>query len=500
MTCPATRNRKMAKQSYFLSFPRRREPSGQKRLFNWVPAFAGMTVLIAAALPVQAMSLSEALQRASQNDPTVPGSLAQYDSDREAGRQERGSLRPTVSVNAGYDQARTEASFPFATAPEERYHSWSAALVARQPLFRLDWFARGDRARARDAQADIALRDRTQLLFRRVADRYFGVLVAQDALALAEAEARAVRESLEDTRKRYEVELVPGTDLKEAQARDDLAQARLLSARRSLESARDALDEITGDGRSPLPQLAEGLRFPPLQPATAEAWVAAAREQSPRIALAQQAVAVAEADRKSRQSEGMPSVDLVASLSHDDSTDYSLGQERDDARIGVELNVPLYTGGINSSRSRQAEASLRIAQAELRRITLETERETRQLFRQVQTGYDESGAFEKSLTSALAAERATRAGYDAGTRTITDVLDAKSRVVQVRRDFNGTRYNLLLSLLQLKQSVGALSEKDFAEIDRLLTTVTPSGVAPAPTASVPSGPSATSGPSTTSGK
>jgi TolC family type I secretion outer membrane protein len=427
-----------------------------------------MLLGLGCALPAQAMTLSEALQRASQHDPTVPGSLALYDSEREAGKQERGTRLPSLSVNAGYDRANTEADFPFGTAPEERYNSWSAALVARQPLFRLDWFARGERATALDAQADISLRDRTQQLLQRVADRYFAVLVAQDNLLLAEAEARSVRESLEDTRKRYEVELVPGTDLKEAQARDDLAQAQLLSARRNLDTARDALNEITGAGGTVLPALPEQVSFPPLTPARADDWVAAAREQSPRIALARQAVAVAEADRKSRQSESMPTVDLVAQVAHDDSTDYSLGQERDDSRIGLELNVPLYAGGINSSRLRQAEAGLRIAESELKRITLETERETRQFFRRVQTAYDENHAFEKSLVSALAAQQATSAGYDAGTRTITDVLDAKSRVVQSRRDLNNTRYNLLLTLLQLKQTVGTLSEKDFAEIDRLL--------------------------------
>jgi outer membrane protein len=438
------------------------------------------------ALPAQALTLTEALQRASEKDPTVPGSLALYDFQREASKQERGSLLPNVGLSTQYDQARTESEFAFGSAPAERYSAWSAAVEARQPLFRLDWFARGERATALDAQADTALRDRTQKLLSRVAERYFNVLIAQDGLILAEAEARAVGESLEDTRKRYEVELVPGTDLKEAQARDDLAQARLLAARRSLENARDALDEITGAGHSILPQLPAQVDFPPLAPATAEQWVSAARERSPRIALAQHSMDIARTDHKSRRSDAMPSLDLVARVSHNDSTDYTLGQLQDDARIGVELNVPIYTGGINNSRLRQADANLRIAEAELHRIKLETERETRQLFRQVQSAYDETRAFAKSLASAQAAERATRAGYDAGTRTITDVLDAKSRVVQAQRDLNNTRYTLLLTLLQLKQTVGNLNEKDFAEIDRLLTASAP--VSPAsPNNSVSSG-------------
>lgn len=427
------------------------------------------------ASSAQAMTLSEALARAAQNDPTVPLALATYDAERENGRQERGSLLPNVSASGRYNLASTEAEFPFASAPREKYNELSASLTARQPLFRLDWFARGDRARALDEQADINQRDRTLQLFRRVADRYFGVLIAQDQLALAEAESKAVRESLEDTRKRFEVDLVPGTDLKEAQARDDLAEARLLSARRGLENTREALDEITGAGRTPLPQLPERVTFPPLLPAASETWVAAAREQNPRIARAKQAVIIAKSNHKSRRSELLPTLDLVAGAGYDDSTDYSIGQKREDARVGVELNVPIYTGGINSSRVRQADANLRVAEADLNRVTLETERETRQLYRQVQTAFDENRAFEKSLASAAAAEKATRAGYDAGTRTITDVLDAKSRVVQARRDLNTTRYNLLLALLQLKQSSGSLSEKDFVEIDRLLmaTSATP---------------------------
>lgn len=424
-------------------------------------------VLAGAAAPASAMSLGEALQRAVEHDPTVSSSLALYDAEKEAGELDRGTLRPVLSASGKYDYARTESDGVFGAATD-KYGAWSAQVEARQPLFRLDWFARGDRAEARDTLAEINQADRKQQLLIRVADRYFGVLTAQDQVAQAGAEAKAVRESLEDTRKRYEVELVPGTDLKEAQARDDLAQARLLSARRALENARDALDEITANGRVALPQLPQKVQFAPLQPAQAADWVKAAREHSPRIAQARQNVVVADADRRSRVSDAAPTLDLVATAGRDDSSDYMFGQSVDDARVGVRLNVPLYAGGAVLAAKRQAAANLRFAQSELNRTTLETERQTRQLFNQVQTAYVEADAYDRALGSALAAQQATRAGYEAGTRTITDVLDAQSRVVQARLDYNNTRYSLLLSLLQLKETVGGLSAKDFAEIDRLL--------------------------------
>ena len=416
----------------------------------------------------QAMTLSEALQLAARHDPAVAGSLATYDADKEAGPQERAGLLPNVTARGAANYAYTESQFAFGSAPGQSYPGWSASLEARQPLFRLDWFARTDRANAQDALAESGLNDRKQQLLRRVAERYFNVLLAQDEVTQLEAQAKAVQESLDSTRKRFEVDLIPGTDLREAQARNDLTLAQLLSARRSLETAQDALEETTGKGRDPLPALAEDIEFPVLLPADPESWMRSATESSAVLMQARERVVVATADTKSRQSAALPTVDLVASASHSDSTKYRLGQLQDDARVGVELTVPLFAGGINASRVREAEARQRAAEAELQRLTLETERQVRQLFRTVQMGYVEVKAYRQALDSTVVAETATRNGYEAGTRTITDVLDAKSRVAQSSRDLHRTRYNQLLTLVQLKQAAGVLSEKDFQGIDLLL--------------------------------
>ena len=424
----------------------------------------------AAAMPAQAMTLMEALQRAVEHDPAVEQSLALYDAEREAGRQERSALLPSLSASGTYTHTDVETRSAFFGDFEERYDSWSAGIELRQPLFRLDWFARGDRAQAQDRLADAGLAQRKLDLLTRVAERYFTVLVAQAGLEQADAEVEAVRKSLDDTRKRYEVELVPGTDLKEAQARDDLAQAQRLIAERELEAARDALAELTGAGAGPLPALRGEARFPPLTPAQVDDWVQATRQQNPGLMTAAEELKRATADVRSRQSLAAPSLDAVGRYGRDDSSESQIGQRADQGQIGVELTIPIYAGGINSSLVREARARERAADANLRRLTAEAERQTRQLFRQVQTGYAEIAAHEQVLASAIAAGQATGYGYDAGTRTISDVLDANSRVVEARRNLAEARYTLLLSLLQLKQVSGSLSERDFVEIDRLLSS------------------------------
>ena len=434
------------------------------------PLLLVLGLLIAA--PAQAMTLSEALDAAVQNDPAVRQSLAQTDVDREAGAADIASRRPQLNVSAFGQYSRTESSGVFGQQTDE-YPSWGAQLEARQALFRLDWAARGDRAEALDALADAGQRDRMQQLLLRVADRYFAVLDAEDAVTQRRREAEALKEAYEDARNRYEVELIPRTDLVEAQSRSDLAQAQLLTAERELADARDALEETTGHRPERLPRLGENPDFPELEPADPDKWVAAAMAQNPELIAQREQVAVAEADVRSSRAARMPELDLVARAGIDDSSDFQFGQRIDDQTIGVELSMPIYSGGQLAAREREAEALKRTNVAALDRLAGEIRRNVREAHRAVASARAEMGAFARALESAEAAEKATRDGYDAGTRTITDVLDATSRVAQARRDLNRSRYQLLLNLLQLRSVAGEIDRSDFRRIDTLLSEPEP---------------------------
>ena len=428
---------------------------------------AALLLGLGSALPAQAMTLTEALQRAREHDPTVPLFLATHEAERELGRQITGTLKPDVSLDGNVARYKNDTRSQFFGSFDEEYSGYGAGISLRQPVYRFDWSARRKQGAALDSQADLNLRQRTLQLFTRIAERYFGVLIAQDEMHLAEAEAKAIRESFEDTRKRYDVQLVPGTDLKEAQARDDLAQARLISARASLTTAQDALEESTGSGRAALPSLPETAALPPLEPASADAWVAKARAANPAVLLSQEAVTVAKAQYTAARANRLPSVDAVASYRRDDDSDSLIGVERDSGRVGLELLVPIYQG-TTSARQRETEARFKAAEADAVRVAAETERVTRQSFRTLEAAYAQARAFELAVASAITAEEATRHGYDAGTRTITDVLNARSATIQAQRDLSRTRYNLLLNWLQLKQLAGELGVDEFQKIDQLL--------------------------------
>lgn len=423
-----------------------------------------------------AMGLSEAFDLATEFDPAIPQSLAIYEADRQLGRQVSGGLKPSVNAfgRAARGRARVESNvFP---GGEDEGNVYNAGVELRQPLYRRDWSARGQQAGALDRMADIGREDRIQRLILRVAERYFGVLEARDGLELAQLEQDALDKALEDTRNRAEAGVVAQTELQEARARSDLARAGTIRAEATLDAAQDALDEITNNGYAPLPRLGRDTPLPPIMPSRVEDWLETSRRHSLVLMQARETIVNAQSEAAAQRSAYTPTLDAVAAYDYMDTRDFSDGMERREASIGLELQVPIYQGGANTARSREAAFRLEASRAELARLNLETDRRIRQLFRGVQADLLEVEALRRGEESAASALEATRNGYEAGTRTILDLLDAEARLADARRNFAGARYQFLMSSLTLYYEAGVLSADEIRRLDDLLE---PASEAPA---------------------
>ncbi len=417
---------------------------------------------------LQAMTLAEAFDLATQHDPAIPQSLAIYEAERTLSGQSLGDRRPSVAVQGllAHGDSRVDSNlFPSGDDDGARYR---VSAEVRQPLFRRNWRAMGAFGEALDEQAEIGKEDRIQRLLLRVAERYFGVLQALESTEVAQLELDALAKALQDTRNRHQAGLVAVTDLQEAQARFDLSRAALLRTETALASARDALHEITRNGDALMPRLMEGAELPSLLPDTAQDWVAIAEEHSLPIRRSRQNLAAADAQLKAAKAAYSPRVDAVAQYNYDDTSDFYDGQHRRDALIGLEVNVPLYQGGVLRAQKREAHFRMNAALADVDRLTMETERRIRQLFGEVVADREQITALGQALRSALTARQATENGYKAGARTILDVLDAEARVADARHNMAQARFGILLSLLNLRYQAGILEVEDILRLDQLL--------------------------------
>jgi protease secretion system outer membrane protein len=420
---------------------------------------AAAVALAGGVLPAGAIDLSEAWRAALANDATIRAARAAADARRERLPQARSQLLPSVQASINRNRNDLESTQPFLereVTNRERYTSSNDTLQIRQPLFRMALWADYKQAQAIVEEANAVLEREHQNLVVKVGGAYLEALLAQDQLALIDAQKTAYRTQLAAARQRLEAGAGTRTDIDEAQARLDIALAQELEIRQALDLARRELQVLV---EQPLGELARldpaAMKLAQPDPDRVEDWTARAEQQSPEIhALAAQREA-ARRELDNARAGHFPTVDAVAQLSRSDSDNPArVGSTFENKSIGVQVNVPIYSGGLVNSQIRQARAELeRIEQAleaTRRDLGVRVHRE----FRGVTEGVLKVRALEQAVRSAETLVDSSRRSFQAGARTLVDVLNAEQQYATARRDLAQARYVYLNSRVRLQALAG----------------------------------------------
>jgi outer membrane protein len=446
----------------------------------------------------QSGDLVSVYQRALQNDPVIREADANRLASRESKPQAWAALFPQINASGNYDKTETDGTsvFPDASSGQLEFinrgrsseiDGWSWQVQLRQTLFRWDQWATLKRADAQVGQAEADYRAAQQDLILRTSQRYFDVLAAQDTLDASQATLEAFSRQLEQADKRFEVGLIAITDVQEARAAHDQAAAGVIAAKRSLATAQEFLRELTGETFDSLAAPVDDLPLKSPDPVSEDAWVQAALNQNLRVISARLATEIAKQDVQVARGGHLPSVDLIAS--HGESQDRGDQTTRNPAQdsssspvvsvspadsdgtsdvIGLQLTFPIYSGGGTSSRVRQRVYLHRAARERLERTHRETERAARDAYLGVLSEISRVKALKQALESSRTALQATEAGFEVGTRTTVDVLDARRQLFQAQTDYARSRYDYILNVLQLQLATGSLDAPDLQEINGFL--------------------------------
>jgi outer membrane protein len=256
----------------------------------------------------------------------------------------------------------------------------------------------------------------------------------------------------------------------EAQARYDVAVSDEINAEKLLADAREALRELTGVEPGTLEILEPTIPLVPPDPAIEGKWVDVATDQNPLLLAAREATETARQEIEIQRSGHYPTVDLTAGYNwlnnNFGGTGFTL--EQNQSAIGVQATLPLYQGGLIRANTRQAQYQFNQAQENQVQQQRATQREARNNFRGVMTGISKVTALKQAVVSNEKAVEAAEAGFEVGTRTIVDVLDAQSNLLSAKRDYARSRYDYLLDMLRLKQTAGILEDNDLSLINALL--------------------------------
>jgi outer membrane protein len=414
------------------------------------------SALMLGAASLHAENLLDVYRMAQESDPTLRAAEAGNQAAQQGRAQSRAALLPQINASANVTQNQRDIVGGANTDYESR--GYSISLV--QSLYHHDYYKQLKVADAGIAQANALYEAARQGLILRVAEAYFNLLAAQDNLATAEATKRAIAQQLRQTQQRFEVGLTAITDVHEAQAGYDGAVAAEIVASNGLDIAREALREITGQEPQAPATLQEKMPLLSPDPADIGQWVEKADAQNLSLIAAEAAARGAAEELRRREAGHYPTLDLVASHGYSDTTDDPTGYEADTTSIGVQLSIPIYSGGRTTAQSSEARALYAQAQESLEAQRRATVREVRSAYLGITAGISQVLARKQALSSAQTALQATQAGFEVGTRTAVDVLNAQQVRYGAQRDYARSRYDYLLASLRLKQAAGSLSEDD----------------------------------------
>lgn len=422
---------------------------------------------------VWAEDLMQVYMLAQERDPKFQSSRYAYLASPERLKQAYSGLLPALTIEGEYIETRQDIisseNVVYGTGTTD-FPTRSYTLSLTQPIFQYSSIVRLRQAKAEVKRSDMEFEVAKQDLVLRVAELYLAALAAQDRLAFAQAEEAAVQVHFELARARHSAGLAPITDLLDAKARLGTVTARKIEAQNMLDDALQALREVSGESIVTLAKLKEELPLVNPDPADVDLWIEGALKQNPALEVQRHAAEVARQEVARQKSGHYPTLDLVARHNWRETEDtlFGGGSEVETQEALLRLNLPIYEGGLVSSRTREA---VRLYEAALQDL----EKQIRAVKRQARAGYlgvESAISRVESLQQSMEFQKLTlegkKEGFKSGLYTSLAVLDAERDLYLAKQDYAQARYDYILNSLRLQQAAGTLKEDDIAMVNQWL--------------------------------
>lgn len=441
---------------------------------RWPTCLAALTATLV-CMPVCAIDLSQAYEAALVHDATIRATRAATAARQERLPQARAQLLPNLALSASRtnnDLQNTAPNFlgePVST--NSRYASSNTTLTLRQPLFRKYQFADYQQAQFQVDDANAILERELQNVAVRVSGAYFEALQASEQLAFVLAQKTAYSTQLDAARKRLTAGAGTRTDIDEAQAALDLNVALQLEAQQNIAFTRRQLQILIGQ---PVDSLAlvdpKKMLLGNPTPNDVEEWIVRAERQSPEIQSLKAQVETARLEVEKARAGHYPTLDATAQWSRSESENVtSVNSSYTNRSLGLQLSVPLYSGGYVSSTVRQAQAEQERATQALEAMRRDIDLRVHKEFRGVTEGVLKVKALEQAVRSTEQVAISNRRSFEAGSRTLVDTLNAEQQRATAQRDLTQARLVYLISRVRLHALTGGVKSEVIDEINAWLT-------------------------------
>lgn len=439
-------------------------------------------VLVAAMAPameVSALDLLESYQSAVEADADYQAAEATAEAGRQGVPLARSQLLPNVSMNYTHfeNELNARSTIPASLFGPSRtlvqnlsYPSDTWALVLRQPLYRPAQFAAWRQSKAQLAGVEAELARARQDLGVRVSEAYFNALLMEERLKLVEAQAEAIALQLKASEALFKAGQGTRTDIDDAQARLDVKKAEILAAEQEVAQARHELSILINaevDAVAGMDTTRLKLTMP--DPPSLDSWTAKVEAGSPELSALEAQRKAAELEIKRAWAGHKPTADIIVqrSISSSDNV-VNPGARYINNQLGVQVAVPLFAGGYVNAQVMQATARLNEVESRHEAARRKLATAVRREFQSVEEGIRKVKAMEAAERSAAQALLSNEKGFEAGTRTRVDILDAEQKLSEARLNLAQERLIYAISHLRLRALGGDLGLEAVSQVNAWL--------------------------------
>lgn len=434
-------------------------------------ALIGMALMFCAQVGY-ALTLKEAYDAALQNDPVYRAAVRENESGQLSRAIGKAALLPTVSLGYSTSENKARRTTPDLLGQDVtqgyQYQSVGATLSFRQPLFNYEAMAKYRQGIAQADYSETVFRQRKQELAVRLLAAYTNALFAQDQLSLAKSQVKTLQEQKKMNTRALQAGEGTITDILETQTKYDMAQAQAIEAQAEVDNSRQVLSGMLGRELSPFEALTgfdAAFRPEPLIPSTVEQWKTLALRGSADLQAQNFVIASARQDVAKNEAGHYPRVELIASSARSRADSIvTYNQSSAINSVGIQINIPLYSGGYVVASTRQALVNVQRLEAEFDSNKENVLAEVHKQFNMLGSSTHRIEALERALTSAEMLILATRRSVLGGMRVNLDVLVAEQQLHTVRRDLAQARYAYFNAWLKLRFVAGLIEDEDMKDL------------------------------------
>lgn len=426
----------------------------------------------------EVLTLEKAWRLAVEHDPEFRAAVSDRAAARTEIRQGRAALLP--QVQAGYTRnqitgmQRNIAVVPVREADLD-YDSTSAYIQLQQPLFNLDRYAQFQRGKARAelGEAEFAVREYEAAM--RLVTAWVDTVVAQGRVELSQALADSLREQAEAQEALFERNEGDRIDAQETRARLALATAELIAAEDAYAVARRRLQGLIGQEPPPVAGFerisnididSTGITGDLLE------WLKLAHAQGAMLRAAEARVQVAETEVSRASARYLPTADLVVAFVDADSENLdTLSQRSNTFQVGVNVAIPIFSGGYNTANFARSRHERQQAEHELVQAREQLGIEVARQYTAIQGGRQRIGALQAAVRAAEQSLDAARRGYEFGINSNLDVLRRQDNLFEARYELLETQARWLEARVALAAAVSEPVASVLRALDLLLQTV-----------------------------